>query len=82
MISYYIYHYAEAANSGQKHTVQHNTAQSSQIKNSLLSLTDLPRGRATGNRRAWQIAQLMTSSSVAVSLTNTCPGRHTPSRCR
>jgi len=28
----YIYYYAEAANSGQKHTVKHNTAQSSQIK--------------------------------------------------
>jgi len=29
---HYIYYYAEAANSGQNHTVQHNTAQSSQIK--------------------------------------------------
>ena len=28
----YIYYYAEAANSRQNHTVQHNTAQSSQIK--------------------------------------------------
>jgi len=28
----YIYYYAEAANSGQNHTVQHNTAHSSQIK--------------------------------------------------
>ena len=28
----YIYYYAEAANSGQNHTVQHNTAQSPQIK--------------------------------------------------
>jgi len=29
----YIYYYAEAANSGHNHTVQHNTAQSSRIKN-------------------------------------------------
>ena len=28
----YIYYYAEAANSGQNHTVKHNTAHSSQIK--------------------------------------------------
>jgi len=30
--SIYIYYYAEAANSGHNHTVQHNTAQSSRIK--------------------------------------------------
>jgi len=31
-LNLYIYYYAEAANSGQNHTVQHNTAQLSQIK--------------------------------------------------
>jgi len=32
IIYIYYYYYAEAANSGQNHTVKHNTAHSSQIK--------------------------------------------------